>query len=182
MKTGLKAVLSTLALVAAALWAPAAAAAPAARAAGENPLQYLTVEKTVTAHRQADVNAAAGPATISCTLYATFPLIISPGQKFGPYNNIFYTSVGGAAWITCTAAVAQLSLVAIVDWDGVPVTGLPVQVGGTNQVVAYAIDVCTSGDWSVGASGMVAWPPGYGPPSPLSGMLPPIYIDPEHCA
>lgn len=160
-----------------------ATAAPAPQAAvGSAPVGVVAYHERVTAHRQAGAGAAA-PATLWCELWVTFPTIVSIGQKWGPYTPTLAESVGGASWVQCNAAMTQISVVALLEWDGMEEPpGIPVQRSGTNFAISYNISVCSSGDWAVGGDAMVVWPAGYGPPSPMRGFGPSLYLSPMDCA
>lgn len=181
-------IVSTVAVVLAAATisaAPAgAAAAPVPQAAPVTtaPVGAVAYHERVTAHRQAGASAAA-PATIWCELWVTFPTIVSIGQKWGPYTPTLSESVGGASWVQCNAVMTQISVVALLEWAGMQEPpGIPVQRSGTNFAISYNISVCSSGDWAVGGDAMVVWPPGYGPPSPMAGFGPSLYLSPMDCA
>jgi hypothetical protein len=179
--------LASFGLVAASIFSGSgtAAAAPASGAAtaADAKVPVVTVyQKTTTAYRKAGTDAAAGPAQIRCTLGVTFPIIVSPGQIWGPFGTVFFPSVGGAARVSCTAPVGSLNLVAMLEWDGIVVaTGPPAQVPGAMQVTAFAIDVCSSGTWAVGGDGFVQWPPGYSGPNHLGGFGPSLTLQPIDC-
>ena len=64
------------------------------------------------------------------------------------------------------------------------VLGTEVNSAGSSATpLAFAIDICTSGDWAASGAGTVVWPAVYdSPPSVLAGFGPDYYIDPTTCS
>jgi hypothetical protein len=163
----------------------ASAAQSTKPAAGTAYPSIATYQKVFTASPMATAGrheAVRPQVTPSCTLFVTFPGIVSPGQQFGPFNP-FYTAVGGVAWVTCNVVVPQITVAAALSWDGaLDIVGPPVTNQGTSASAnAFSVDVCTSGDWAVGVDAVITWPAGWGPPTTGGGFGPSLYFDPVTC-
>jgi hypothetical protein len=143
-----------------------------------------TLRKTITPSGAAARSDAAvsAPASPSCGLYVSAPVIIEPQEAFGPYYP-FLVSVGGDSVVQCTIVVTSINLTGAVAWDNVAVLGTTVNSAFASATpLAYALDVCTSGDWAVGGVGTIVWPAAYNsPPSNFAGYGPDFYVDPTTC-
>ena len=133
----------------------------------------------VAARSDAAVSAQAGP---ECSLYVSAPVIIEPNETFGPYNP-FLVSVGGESEVVCNIVVTSINMTGSNAWDTVATLGTTVNSASANTTpIAFAIDICTSGDWAVGGAGTVVWPAAYdSPPSTFAGYGPDYSIDPTTC-
>ena len=143
-----------------------------------------TLRKTITPSGVATRSdaAASAAATPSCGLYVSPPIIIETNETFGPYSP-FLVSVAGDAEVVCTIAVTSINMTASIAWDNIATLGTTVNSALTNTTpLAYAIDVCTSGDWAIGGAGTIVWPAAYdSPPSTFAGFRPDYAIGVTTC-
>jgi hypothetical protein len=123
--------------------------------------------RTITLHRIAAAGARAVPAaaSISCTIVSSNLYIVSPDEPWGPYEPPFITSLGDFADVACTAPVQSIAVQAALAWDGDVAAEGPQVVSTESNAsgFAYAIDVCSSGDWQTGGVAVVTPPAGYSP-------------------
>jgi hypothetical protein len=130
----------------------------------------------ITAHRVATGRqAAAMPASISCTISASAPLGVPQGAVFGPYEAAI-AAVGGLAVTTCTSPVERIEETVSLYWQQILEQEGPTWTASqSSQGGGWVITGCVAGDWNTFGQVTVFWPPGYSTPFGQAQSLSPTH-------